>query len=252
MKLFVPKNIYSSLFLSSLNNSSGIEIIGNDSALLTKQLETDTAAVALIPSLELIKNQTLFVSSKIGMSFDGILSNAYLSFSGLQKDISKIKIRGDVSVNEIILAKILFSERYSANVELHLDPAKEKSGNDNYLVVGDENFHSGGFLTGISFADQIAELIDLPYVNYVFVSKDKDSLGNLNSIVSEIDIKIEDNLSDILSKLNYSEETKSFIKDNIGTVYYEIIQNEIDALNELIKLTYYHGIIDDIFDLKFI
>lgn len=252
MKLFLPSNMFASIFSESIKADSGFEIIKKESALLCKQLESDPSAVALIPTLEIINHRTLFVSGKCALSFDGMLSNAYLSFHDQQKNISKLKLRGDVSINEIILAKILFSERYSSEIEFALDPSKDKAGNENYLIVGDENYNTGVYKTAISFADQVAELLDLPYVNYVFASQDKDSIEKLNLLADNIDSKIEDNLPATLSKFNYDIELKNFVQENINSVYYEMIQNEIDAANELLKLVYYHGIIDDMFDIKFV
>ncbi len=251
MKLFLPKNIFSSIFTSVIENPE-IEIINKESAVLSRQLESDTSAIALIPSLELINNRNLFVSQALGFSFDGVLSNAYLSFAGKDNNISKLTFRGDVSINEILLSKILFSERYSTELEISLDPAKEKSTGKDYIIVGDENFYNNEFSKSISFADQIAELIDLPYVNYLFVSKDKEELARFNSLFANIDSKIEDNISATLSKLSYGQQVNNFFIENFGSVYYEITENEINALNELVKLVYYHGIIEDIFDLKLV
>jgi hypothetical protein len=236
----------------SIKTDSGFEIIKKESALLCKQLESDTSAIALIPTLELVNHRTLFVSGKLSLSFDGMLSNAYLSFHEQQKNISKLKLRGDISINEIILAKILFSERYSSEIEFALDPSKDKAGDDNYLIAGDENYNSGVYKTAISFADQIAELLDLPYVNYVFASQDKESIEKLNLLAENIDSQIEDKLSTTLSKFNFDDELRNFVRENINSVYFEMTQNEIDAVNELIKLVYYHGIIDDMFDIKFV
>ena len=252
MKLFIPQNIFSSIFESVIPKNSNIEIIRKESALICKQLETNTSAVALMPTLELINHRSLFVSQKLGFSFDGILSNAYLSFVGAERDISKLKIRGDLSINEIVLSKILFSERYFTEIEISLDPAKERIVDTDYLIVGDENFLHGDYKKGISFADQLSEMIDLPYVNYIFVSQDRESLEHFNSLFSEVDLKIEDELPNILGKMNLTDGLRDYLKENIGSVYYELTENEIGAMNELIKLVYYHGIIDDIFDLKFI
>jgi hypothetical protein len=252
MKLFLPSNMFTSILSDTLKNDSGFEIIKKESALLCKQLESDTSAIALIPTLELINHRTLFVSGKCALSFDGMLSNSYLSFHEQQKNISKLKLRGDISINEIILAKILFSERYSSEIEFALDTSKDKSENENFLITGDENYNSGVYKTAISFSDQIAELLDLPYVNYVFASQDKESIEKLNLLADNIDSQIEDKLSTTLSKFNFDDELKNFVHENINSVYFEMTQNEIDAANELIKLVYYHGIIDDMFDVKFI
>jgi len=252
MKLFIPNNIFSSILVSAIPENSGIEIIKKESPLLCKQLESNTTAVALIPSLELINHQTLFISSSLGISFDGLLSNSYLYLPEKERSLEKMKVRGDVSINEIVLAKILFSERYSSNVEIILDTTNVTDISGDYIAIGDENFLLGNYKKGISFSDQVAEMLDLPYVNFVFASHDKESLEYFNSLFSNIDEKIEDNIIRILSNLDYSEDIKSFISENLGSVYFEMTKNESEAVLELVKLAYYHGIIHDMFDLKFV
>ena len=252
MNLYLPKNIFSSIFEQNIPENSEIKIIKKVSALLTRQLLNDHDAVALIPSLELLNHEDLLVSSKLSFSFDGNLSYSYMYFTENERMIDKIFMRADVTVNEVILTKILFSERYSIYPEITLDTSLQKQVDKDYVVSGDENFISWNFQNGISFADEISDLIDLPYVNFIFASNNKSSLENFNKLFNEVDAKIEDNIDSILESLNYSENVKSFVKENLGSIYFELTQNEIEALNELIKLTYYHEIIDDIFDINFV
>ena len=252
MNLYLANNIFSKIFLSALPADKNITPVFKDSALICSELEKDRSAVALIPTLELINHRALFVSSKIGISFDGPLSNSYLYFPDPEKSFTKLKVRGDISINEIILSKILFSERYSTNIEITLDAGIELNNEDVYLIMGNENFMSRDFSTGLSFSDMVAEMLDLPYVNFVFTSMDKESLAKFNGNFENIDINIEDNISSISDQLEVSDEVKNYVKVNIGSLYFEMTDNEKVAVKELVKLIYYHGIIDDIFDIKFI
>lgn len=259
MNLYIPNNIFASIFVSTIPVEADIKILRKESALLSKQLLQDSSAIALIPTIELINNTDLFISSKLGLSFDGILSNSYLYFGesvGIhafaKRLIDKIFMRADVSINEVILTKILFSERYQIEPEITLDTSKIADANKDYLVSGDENFTNWNFEHGISFADEIADLIDLPYVNFVFASKDKNALEYFNKMFVDLDTKIEDNIHDILMHLNYKEKVKSFVQENLGSIYFELTDNEIEAIKELIKLLFYHEIIDDIFDINLV
>ena len=145
MKLILPQNVYSSILVSELKKNEMFELSYRESSLISKDLEYNTSAVALIPSLDLINHRNLFVSPKLAISFDGVLSNSYLYFVEGEKNIERVFLRGDVSLNEILLTKILFSERYGANLELALDPAKSAEKGKDFLVVGDENFTSWDF-----------------------------------------------------------------------------------------------------------
>lgn len=251
MKLLLPKNIYSKMLASVISDHENLDIVFKESSLITNELENNHDAVGLIPSVDLINHRSFFVSSKIGISFDGALSNAYFYLS--QKDeraLGKILLRGDVSLNEIILTKILFSEKFSSDIEVSLDIKSDPQTDQNVLVVGDENFAKWEFENGISFADQIADIIDLPYVNFILSSYNKNMLTEVENMFANVDDKINDNLERTLTELKYGMSTKLLIKENIGAVYFEITENEIDALMELYKLIYYHGIIEDMFDLN--
>lgn len=250
MKLFAPQNIYTSILKNVLPD--WMEVVPRPSSLVVKELEKNTEALAIIPSLELINNKTLLVSGKFGISFDGILSNSYYYFSEGERAIKKILVRGDVSINEIILAKILFEERYSSSVELVLDTAEKMESGTDYIVSGDYNFTSSKYEKAISLADEVSEMLDFPYVNFVLVSKDRESLTNFEKQIESLDELIEEKLSDSLQKLEIPQSSKEFIKENYSTVYFDLTENEKEGLTELVKLAYYRGISEDIFDIKFV
>ncbi|NMB80907.1 MAG: hypothetical protein GYA14_03730 [Ignavibacteria bacterium] len=253
MKLFLPPNIYAGILKSFLKQYKELDIEIKESSLLSNELENDKDAVALIPSMDLINHREVFVSGKAGISFDGTLSNAYFYLTdNSQRTLGNIYIRGDVSVNEIILTKILFEERFSAEVEITLDTHKDPTNTQNTLVVGIENFTNWDYNSSISFSDQMADLLDLPYVNFIFASYNKGNLSRLESFFNGVDASVEENISELLNDLSLSEEIKNYVQSNLGSVYFEMTSNESEALNEMIKLVYYHGIIEDIFDVKFI
>lgn len=253
MKLFLPKNIYTMILAGELKKQNNFELTYKDSSLIAGELTNNTSALGLIPSMDLINHRNLFVSGKAGVSFDGLLSNSYFYLSqNSERELGNIYLRGDVSLNEIILSKVMFEEKYSTKVDITLDTAKEPDLTNNFLIVGDDNFKSWDFTNGLSFSDQIADVLDLPYVNFVFASQDKESIEYFNSLVENIDETIEDGINEVLNSLKVADPVKAFLLENLGSVYYEITQNEIDALHEIFKVMYYRGILDDMFDIKII
>ncbi|MDQ7815453.1 MAG: hypothetical protein RDU14_00335 [Melioribacteraceae bacterium] len=252
MKLFLPSNIFSEILAAVLKKNDDLEINFKESSLITKELEKDTMAIGLIPSLDIINHKNLFISGKAGISFDGTLANSYFYLTkNEQRTLGTVAIRGDVSLNEIIFTKILFEERFSSEVEIALDTHKEPVKDQNTLVVGTENFKLWDYNNSISFADLMADLLDFPYVNFIFASQDQDQLSKLETIIENIDSNIEENISSYLKDLNYPDDVKLLVQENLGSVYFEMTPNETEALNELIKLVYYHGVIEEIFDIKF-
>lgn len=252
MNIVIPQNIYSAIFAMQLPDEIKNNIKVTASSLIANEIEKESSDIGLMPSFDLLNHTGLFISKKVALSFDGLLSNTYFYFVPGSEKILEVFLRGDVSSNEIILCKILFSERFDANIKLTLDTSEIIDENKNYIIAGSDNFGSFDFNKGISFSDQVAEMIDYPYVNYVWVSKSEEKLKEFNNYFNDIDKKVEDKIGMILSSMNLRNEVGEFIEENLNTVYFEVTDNEIAGLHELLKLPFYHGIIKEMFELNLV
>jgi hypothetical protein len=252
MKIVIPKNIYGAILSLNFPDRLKEKVEVLPSSMVSAEIINGKADVGLIPSLDLLKYPDLKISGKIAISFDGLISNAYLYFVPELNRFEKIKLRGDVSSNEIILTKIMFQERFDIDVEVILDTQTLDFDENNYVIVGGENEEHVISRNGVSFADQIAELIDYPYVNFVLASKDENKLNELESHLKDIDRIVEDELFNLLSKMKLPKENEDMFVENIDSLYFEMTSNEKEALNELIKLAFYHGIIDEMKELNFV
>lgn len=250
MNVIIPQNIYSAIFAMNLPDEIKSSIKVTASSLIANEIEKGNSDIGLMPSFDLLNHKDLFVSKKAALSFDGILSNAYFYFVPGSEKVSEIFLRGDISSNEIILSKILFSERFNSDIKLTLDTSEIIDENKNYIIGGGDNFGSFDFNKGISFADQVAKIIDYPYVHYVWVSKDEEMLKEFNTYFNEVDKTVEDRIEIILQNMNFRKEVNEFIEENLNSVYFEMTENEITGLHELLKLPFYHGITKEMFELK--
>lgn len=252
MKLFIPQSIFAGIAIYNLSDDILNNVESRPAALLAKDLYEGNCDVALIPVFDLLKHEDLFISRKAGIAFDGALCNAFLYFRKNSLNIEELFVAGDVSANEIFLSKILFEEFYDTNVNITLETKEPKLEEHNYLIVGNSNFQNDLFTNGISMAEQIAEFLDYPYVSYVFASKSKETLEELNKQFENIDEKTEDNLNNILDNLKLSDKAVDFIRSNFNEVYFELTQNEIDGLQEMLKIPYYKGITENITELNLV
>lgn len=255
MKIIIPQNLFSALWALTLSDERKSNLVIKNSSLVTQSLMNDEAELALIPSMDILSHKDLFVSSKFAIAFDGNISNALFLFSDNKSEIETITVRGDVSSNELILTKLLFSERFDMDIEIELDTNENGSldVDKNYLVVGNENyFDPEKLFNKVSFADLLAELLNFPYVNFVVASKSEESIKKFNENYTEVDSVIEDNINSYLTKLDLDPTIKAFLEENINTVYFDMTTNEEMGLTELIRLPFYHGIIKDIIEVKFI
>lgn len=252
MKFFLPNNIFAAMFRNLIQQNPGNEIQFREASVLSSELEKGNADLALIPSCDLIKHPDFFVSGRTAISFDGLLSNAFFYFIPGQNKFSDLYLKGDISMNEIILSKILFKERYSSEVQIHLETMESDPGKKNYLIVGDSNFTNGRFNQGLSLSDELSTLLFLPYVNFVLASKEQGPVERFNAVFSELIHEREDDSDYLLKGLDLQENSIAYLKENLNSVYYEVTDTEMEGLKELLLLPYYHGITDEMVELKVI
>src|SRR5512139_3472190 len=105
-KFYLPQNIFSTVLLSEIEDKAALDFEFHPSSLISKKLSNDDSSVGLIPTMDLVTNKDLFVSSEIGISFNALLSNSYIHFKEEQETIDELLMKGDVSSNEVILSRI--------------------------------------------------------------------------------------------------------------------------------------------------
>lgn len=252
MKFLFPSNIYTKILSSIFSAEDRQSIQFYPSSLISKNLNVLENAVALIPTLDLLSHKDFVISKKMGISFDASICNSYIYFNHKELLDKEIVLAGDVSSNEAILVKILFQETYDAEVEIALEKIDGGSLNKNIILVGDRNFIEGRLDSAVSFAEEIIEMISAPYVNFVFASKSEESLAafhrNYSELISNADIV------ELFKAENFHLPpiSKKFLVENLQHTVFSFDEQDIEGIKQLLQLPYYHGIIKDLIDLKFV
>lgn len=250
-KILLPKNVFSKIFLSELNLGESVAVEFHPASIIAKKLLQQEDSIGLIPSLDLLTFKDLFVSSKIGLSFNALLSNSYIHFKAGQETLEQIFLKGDVTTNEIILSKILFKEFYDVDVKPILVKDNSANINDNTLIVGDENYEKELFLNGLSFAEEIIELLDAPYVNFILT-------GSSENLLKDFAEKHRDELlnghTEDYSKLitGITQTSIDFISVNIQHIVFDLEDQDLEGIKTLMQLPYFHEVIKDMIDIKFV
>lgn len=252
MKIKLPNIFLAKLFAALIPDKYNQDISFTQSALVGKELVGENVEVALIPSCDLLAHPNLFVSKHYGISCNGMLSNAQIFYAPSKKGISKIGLYGDVTSNEIILPRIIYPEKFSSEIKITLETKAPDLSETNIIVVGDKNYDDEYFNKGMSFAEEMSELMTFPYVNFVLAAKDDSFLAELCLDIEEANIKLEDVLPNFLEKSGLSLEKQEFIKQNLDTLYYELTDSENFGLEEMLKLPYYHGVVENMVDVNFV
>ena len=252
MEILLLDNIFARILSSAFDEKDAIHLHHFPAGLLSKKMNETKNAVGLIPTMDLVNNKELFISQSLGISFDESISNSYIYFNQKDKIVDEIVLAGDVSFNEGILTKILFSENYGVDVQLSFEKTNGGSSTKNRILVGDRNFIERNLDSGISFAEEIIEMISAPYVNFVFASESEEALKKFHS-----------KYQDVISKLNPTEffenanetvmsSSRNYLMENLQHVVFDFDKQDLEGMKQLLQLPYYHGIIKDLIDVKFV
>ena len=250
-KFYLPQNIFSRVLLSEIEDKSDFEFEFLPSSLVVKSVLKNEDSLGLIPTMDLITNKDLFISSEIGISFDALLSNAYLHFKEEQETIEELFLKGDVTSNEVILSKILFKEFYDVEIKTTLLSREIPDFNDNILIVGDENYGKGLFLKGLSFSEEIIELINAPYVNFVLAGSSEQALKKFVKSHKEDFKKVHSNNFNTLFP-TFPQSSLDFLSANVQHIVFDLEEQDREGINRLLQMPYYHGMIKEIIDVKFV
>jgi hypothetical protein len=237
--------------MSEIGIKSDIEYETIPSSVIVKRILKEQNSVGLIPTLDLLSNKDLFISSELGISFDALISNAYIHFKEKQETIDEIFLKGDVTSNEVILSKILFKEFYDVDVKTTLLSQEQPNFNDNLLIVGDENFEKELFLNGLSFAEEVIELIGAPYVNFVLAGTSEKVIREFNSSFKETLATAHAERFDQIFP-TFPQTSLDFISVNVQHLVFDFDEQDIEGIKSLLQMPYYHGLIKDIIELKFV
>lgn len=254
MNYLFPDNLFSRFLANSFSEEDKKQVSFLPSAQITAALIKDKNTIGLIPTLDLIKHEELFISKLGGISFESEFCNSYFYYAagGDQKKITEVNLAGDVSSNEVILCKILFAELYDQQVKITLQAKDEITSDTPRLLVGDNNFINEKCMTGISFADEVIEILSAPFVNFVFASKEKKSMEDFNSLFASLIPKYYDSILPFISLLDYSEKMKDKIRQEFSSFVFDFDSMDIDGIAQLTRLPFYHGMIKEMIDIKFV
>lgn len=234
------------LFLpEELRNNLSFQPASSISAALDKEKNS----IGLIPALDILNHRELVVSRKYGISFEGSLCNTYIYFSK-NRSVKSLNIAGDVSSSEVILSRILFKEIYNLEVEAALSASLARE-NNNLIIAGNQNFYDDRLFDGISFSEEMIELLSLPYINYVLASQDNELIKELEPVLVEKIPDVYDTFDKLEQYFSFSEKTFGYVKQNVSSLVLELDDQDMEALNQLILLPYFHGVIKEIIEPKF-
>ncbi len=249
MNILLPENIFTSVIALSLPDNLKPNLKFHPASSLSAALDKDKTSAALIPTMDIVNHRELFISRRYGISFEGSLCNTYIYFAS-DRSLQTLNVSGDVSSSEVVLSRILFKELYNADIEVALSSSLNRD-TSNLILSGKQNFYEDRLFEGISFSEEMIELLSLPYVNFVLASADENLVKELEQVFLEKIPDVYESFDKLEEYFSFSDETLKYIKQNIASLVLEFDEQDIEALNQLIMLPYFHGMTKEIIEAKF-
>ncbi len=255
MKIFHPHNFYFKNLSNALNLAAETETL--PAMLLSKKLIDREADASFIPVMDLVTHTDFYVSKKIGFGFDGDLSDTFIYYKAGEDDFDTINLSGDVSTTESLLLKFLMKENYEKDIKLQiLDPQKSSEEisllNLNILISGDENFACDRFLKGVSFSDEILETFEIPYIKYLLCANSEEKLHAAENLFETVEEKFFSYCEQKKWENPFSNNFQNYFEENYSRIVLELTPDDIEAVLQLVRMPYYHGMVDEIKEIKFI
>lgn len=235
------------------------ELIRDIPSRCALRLQNGEAQLALIPSIAYAKHyveQSYRIAAGAGASSSGEVKSALLCFNQGLNHISAIAV--DIgSVSEIVLARILLSEKYDLqpqflpmvpDVKAMLDKA------DGALVIGDAAlFEVSGYVSKLDLGEEWQELTDLPFVYSFWVGRE----GTLRA--EEIEWLRQSKQFGIEKIPEIAEREAQthgvdveLCRSHLTDIsHYDLGEDELEGLREFYRFAFYYGAIEDIPDLRF-
>jgi len=259
MNIILPDNVFTRVITSCFPDDLKFKVSFLPSAQIMQRVEKDNSSVGLIPVMDLIKHKGINISDKYGISFEGSLCNSFIYYlpanwqgSEEEKSINKISLAGDVSSQEVLLSKILFKEIYGTDIEIEIITDLNKADKKNLLITGDENFIDDRFNKGISFSEIFVDTFSLPLVNYVFASSDKSMLDNFIKNLEGIEPTIYERFEKSEFDNKLSTTSIEYIRSNISSFIFKFDEQDREGINQILRLPYFHGMVNDITEVQFV
>jgi len=251
LRLGIPDTIFAEIFVSAFPKEFfAVSRHGNHGLL--ELLELGEIDLALIPSLEIIGTDNLFVSGKFGIAFDGPVSDDYVYFPKDEKNLAKVGLAGNVSMNEVVLSKVLFLENYNLEIEQKVLSSLKEVEDSTLISSGDINLANGNYTHGESFSELVAEFIDAPYLKFVLVSTVKENIEFVNNQVAGLEEQLEITAKSILEKKGFTRQVSDFITGNFNSIYFELTEIEVNGYEDLRKIPFYYGLIEELKEIAFV
>ncbi|MBW7886867.1 MAG: hypothetical protein H3C35_00725 [Bacteroidetes bacterium] len=195
----------------------------------------------------------LLVYPSASVSSFGMSGAIRLYFRAGMKNISTLAVN-ITSAAEVVLARIILEEKYDAAPSIvpvagDLDAMLQKA--DAALLIDAQAAFSDSDYPFVDLVDEWYDVSELPYVHAVFTGRQNDYSENLHKQLMEVENEAGLRLSFVIKELSKNNShTEDSYSNYLSHFSYQFSDEVLQSLEEYFRLAYYHGILDDIPEIK--
>jgi hypothetical protein len=248
MTLAVPDNPFTRVFVEA--GDLGATKRSLPASRLLGAVKSGEADAALVSPLDLVgDHEGVVVSGKYGVAIEADVSNAYLYFDENDDELDRLRLGGDVSRHDAILATVVFRELYGVAPSIVL--TDDLDSNDGHLlIVGEANYVNDRYLRGQNFGETVNETLSAPYVLHTLAAREPETLDLFHDRLGALNERVETVANEGDWRAHYPEAiVEDFLRD-ISLVTFEFAEPHREALTALTRLPFFHGVADDIPDFQ--
>ena len=231
--LGVPPHRFARPLWEPLRQHTGYSLQEDSPTKLAIQLRNHEIHSALLTPIDYARDYAIYrIAPRAGIASRGESRAITLSFTKGLRSIRTIAVEA-TSTSEIVLCQLVLAEKYDIHptfLPLNAHLVKPYSQSDATLFSGDVQLSP---TESLDLVDEWTDMTNLPYIHTMWVSRDTD--------LSPTDIER------LIEAAVQAEQKKN------GTTPFIYVLNEkaLDGLSEFLRMAYYHGILQDIADVKF-
>jgi predicted solute-binding protein len=222
-------------------NEPLFDIVEDAAAQLAIKLRQQQLDGAFLSPIDYAKDYSMYrIVPGIGAVSEGESGLVSLVFKEHTREIKTVAIDPSFT-SEIVLTSLILSEKFDVKptfVPFVGGPGAALSKADACLVVGDAAQQLKTATNKLDLVDEWFDITELPYVHGMWVVQDESMTQN------EIET---------LTSCSKSAISPGEIEENSGgRIRFNLDETAKEGMNEFFRMAYYHGILKDIPDVKFI
>lgn len=250
--LGIPPYIYTKPLTEALRTNISFQPVEESRPAIAKQLREQELSAALLSPFEYAKDSSDYcIVPKVGVVSQVGNGSIVVRFHEGGKKIQTLAVNPSF-VWEIVLTKIVFAEAF--DIELTIVPMNASSDvmlqkADAALFVGDSAVEVMGTDSIIDITEEWNELTGLPLVHAIWCGREGDLTKEDVQHLQHASIKGTAGIGDIV--LAVQPDHREAVQRFLETFSYDLNDEAVEGLAEMLKYFYYHGITPDVSELNF-